>query len=78
MTEFPSFKTLNHCFIACERCPRLVAFRQNVPEKKQFCHQTYWKKPVCGFGDPNAYLLILGLAPSPQGGNRTGRIFTGD
>lgn len=61
----------------CRRCERLVHFRENVPEKKQWAG-TYWKRPVPGFGDPDAYLLILGLAPSAQGGNRTGRIFTGD
>ncbi len=61
----------------CRRCERLVHFRENVPEKKQWAG-TYWKKPVPGFGDPDARLLILGLAPSAQGGNRTGRIFTGD
>lgn len=71
----PSFKQLNECLIECRRCPRLVQFRENVPEKFD---QIYWKRPVPGFGDPNAYLLILGLAPSAQGGNRTGRIFTGD
>ncbi len=71
-------RELKSCITACTRCPRLVKFRENVPEKKQFADQTYWKKPVPGFGDPNAYLLILGLAPSAQGGNRTGRIFTGD
>lgn len=71
-------KELRACVTACTRCPRLVQFRENVPEKKQFEGQTYWKKPVSGFGDPHANLLILGLAPSAQGGNRTGRIFTGD
>ena len=74
----PTIKELNTCIAECRRCSRLVHFRENVPEKKQFAGQTYWKKPVPGFGDPNAYLLILGLAPSAQGGNRTGRIFTGD
>jgi uracil-DNA glycosylase family 4 len=73
-----SFKTLNGCVTECRLCPRLVKFRENVPEKKQFAGQTYWRRPVPGFGDPDAYLLILGLAPSAQGGNRTGRIFTGD
>lgn len=75
---FSNLKQLNLCVTACRRCPRLVRFRENVPEKEKFAGQTYWKKPVPGFGDPNAYLLILGLAPSAQGGNRTGRIFTGD
>lgn len=73
-----TFKQLNACITECRRCPRLVKFRENVPEKEKFAGQTYWKKPVPGFGDPEAYLLILGLAPSAQGGNRTGRIFTGD
>lgn len=75
---FPNMKDLNSCICTCTRCPRLVKFRENVPEKKQFEGQSYWKRPVPGFGDPAAYLLILGLAPSAQGGNRTGRIFTGD
>jgi uracil-DNA glycosylase family 4 len=69
---------LRSCLTSCTRCERLVKFRESVPQKKQFEGQTYWKKPVPGFGDPDAYLLILGLAPSAQGGNRTGRIFTGD
>lgn len=75
---FSSLKQLNACVTKCKRCPRLVKFRENVPEKEKFADQIYWKKPVPGFGDPKAYLLILGLAPSAQGGNRTGRIFTGD
>lgn len=70
-----TLKKLNTCITSCTRCPRLVKFRENVPEKMP---GPYWKKPVPGFGDPQAYLLILGLAPSAQGGNRTGRIFTGD
>jgi uracil-DNA glycosylase len=78
MSLFQTMKELKACVTGCTRCPRLVKFRENVPEKKQFEGRTYWKKPVPGFGDPNAYLLILGLAPSAQGGNRTGRIFTGD
>ncbi len=73
-----NFKELNNCITSCRLCPRLVKFRESVPEKAKFAGQTYWKKPVPGFGDHNAYLLILGLAPSAQGGNRTGRIFTGD
>lgn len=73
-----SLETLRTCITACRKCPRLVRFREHVPEKKLFAGQTYWKKPVPGFGDADAWLLILGLAPSAQGGNRTGRIFTGD
>jgi uracil-DNA glycosylase len=78
MKRFDSFMALNTCVSECRYCPRLVKFRENVPEKSKFQGQTYWKRPVPGFGDPKAFLLILGLAPSAQGGNRTGRIFTGD
>jgi uracil-DNA glycosylase len=64
----------------CRRCPRLVAWREQVAREKRaaFRDQTYWGRPVPGFGDPAARLLILGLAPAAHGGNRTGRIFTGD
>lgn len=75
---YKNLKILNAHITTCTLCPRLVKFRENVPEKNQFSDQPYWKKPVPGFGDPDAFLLILGLAPSAQGGNRTGRIFTGD
>lgn len=64
--------------ISCRRCPRLVEYRESVPCKATFSDQTYWRKPVPGFGDPNAWLLITGLAPAAHGGNRTGRVFTGD
>src|SRR5919206_5194962 len=66
--------------VACQRCPRLVAYLQQVAEQKvrRFRHETYWARPVPSFGDPQARLLILGLAPAAHGGNRTGRIFTGD
>src|SRR5262249_54740297 len=65
---------------ACERCPRLRAWCQEVArvKVKRFRHETYWGRPVPGFGDPAARLLIVGLAPAAQGGNRTGRGFTGD
>src|SRR5215204_6270340 len=64
----------------CRRCPRLVAWREQVAREKRaaFRDQEYWGRPVPGFGDPAAALLILGLAPAAHGGNRTGRIFTGD
>src|SRR5215203_3715138 len=64
----------------CRRCPRLVAWREQVAREKRaaFRDQEYWGRPVPGFGDPAARLLILGLAPAAHGGNRTGRIFTGD
>lgn len=73
-----SFDQLKACIVGCTKCPRLVAFRQEAPKRAIFKDQTYWRKPVAGFGDLNAWLLILGLAPSAQGANRTGRIFTGD
>ena len=66
--------------VECRRCPRLVAWRELVAREKRaaFRNQTYWGRPVPGFGDPAARLLVLGLAPAAHGGNRTGRIFTGD
>ncbi len=63
---------------ACRLCPRLVRYRESVRPAKRFAGWDYWHKPVPGFGDINARLLIVGLAPSAHGGNRTGRIFTGD
>lgn len=63
---------------ACRLCPRLTQYRESVLPKKKFQDDCYWKKPVKGFGDLNARLFVLGLAPSSHGGNRTGRIFTGD
>ena len=64
----------------CRKCPRLVCYRQEVAKEKRraFLDWDYWGKPVPGFGDPRAKLLILGLAPAAHGGNRTGRVFTGD
>jgi uracil-DNA glycosylase family 4 len=66
--------------IACRKCPRLVRYREAVALTKRpgFRAWTYWGRPVPGFGDPHARLLILGLAPAAHGGNRTGRVFTGD
>jgi uracil-DNA glycosylase family 4 len=65
---------------SCRACPRLVAWREEVARTKRasFASETYWGKPVPGFGDPAARLLIVGLAPAAHGGNRTGRVFTGD
>src|ERR687896_1623247 len=64
----------------CRRCPRLVAWREQVAREKRaaFRDQEYWGRPVPGFGDPAARLLVLGLAPAAHGANRTGRMFTGD
>src|SRR5690348_9680500 len=71
---------LNAEVVECTRCPRLVAWREQVAREKRaaFRDQTYWGRPMQGFGDPQARILILGLAPAAHGGNRTGRIFTGD
>jgi uracil-DNA glycosylase family 4 len=64
----------------CERCPRLVAWRQEVARERRaaFSDEEYWARPLPGFGDPAASLLVLGLAPAAHGANRTGRMFTGD
>lgn len=71
---------LNHEVIACTRCPRLVAYREEVAREKRRAYRdwTYWGKPVPGFGDAAARVLIMGLAPGAHGSNRTGRPFTGD
>src|SRR5712691_9554005 len=71
---------LNKEVIACRRCPRLVAWREQVACEKRAAFRTeeYWGKPITGFGDPRARVLICGLAPAAHGGNRTGRVFTGD
>jgi uracil-DNA glycosylase len=73
-------KVLDDEIVACRTCPRLVVYREKVAREKRraFRDWTYWGKPVPGFGDPDAALLILGLAPAAHGGNRTGRVFTGD
>ena len=65
---------------ACRTCPRLVAWREESAAKppRRFAGETYWARPVPGFGDPAARLLLVGLAPAAHGGNRTGRVFTGD
>jgi uracil-DNA glycosylase family 4 len=66
--------------VACRRCPRLVKWREQVAVEKRasFMDQDYWGRPVPGFGDPAARVLLVGLAPAAHGGNRTGRVFTGD
>ncbi|HKN73900.1 MAG TPA: uracil-DNA glycosylase [Candidatus Acidoferrum sp.] len=73
-------KILNEEIVACRKCPRLVEYRERVAREKRraFRDWTYWGKPVPGFGDAGAELLILGLAPAAHGANRTGRVFTGD
>ena len=74
------FKNLNKTIIKCRKCPRLVKFikKISVEKRKQNINEIYWGKPVTGFGDTDAKLLILGLAPAAHGGTRTGRAFTGD
>ena len=66
--------------VACRACPRLVAWREEAAAHppRRFRGQRYWARPVPGFGDPGARLLVVGLAPAAHGGNRTGRVFTGD
>jgi uracil-DNA glycosylase family 4 len=71
---------LNDRVVRCRRCPRLVRYVREIArdKKREFRDWEYWGKPVPSFGDPNARLLIIGLAPAAHGGNRTGRVFTGD
>ena len=71
---------LEHRITECFKCPRLVAWREQVAREKRaaFADQDYWGRPIPGFGDPAATLYVLGLAPAAHGGNRTGRVFTGD
>src|SRR5437868_8136086 len=71
---------LNEEIVACRKCPRLVAWREQVAQEKRAAYreEEYWGRPLPGFGDPRARVLVCGLAPAAHGGNRTGRIFTGD
>ena len=80
MTGTDSFQRLREETVACRRCPRLVAHRERVAreKKRQFRNESYWGRPVGGFGDPAARLVVIGLAPAAHGANRTGRVFTGD
>ncbi len=75
-----SLEQLEQDVVACRACPRLVAWREEVARTKRRAYQewTYWGRPVPGFGDPQAQLLVVGLAPGAHGANRTGRMFTGD
>ena len=74
------FKKLNNTIVKCKKCPRLIRFSKkiSITKRKQNITEVYWGKPVTGFGDINAKLMILGLAPAAHGGTRTGRAFTGD
>jgi len=80
MTAMSWLTILNQEVIACTRCPRLVAYREQVAREKRraYLDWEYWGKPVPGFGDPHTRVLIMGLAPGAHGSNRTGRPFTGD
>lgn len=80
LNQLTSIEAMNSILVNCRRCPRLVAWREEVARTKRraFRDWDYWGRPVPGFGDPAARLLIVGLAPAAHGGNRTGRSFTGD
>lgn len=69
---------LKRALINCSRCPRLVAYRESVRPLPRFAGQQYWRRPVPPWGDPKAKIVVVGLAPAAHGGNRTGRMFTGD
>ena len=74
------YKKLNNLIIRCNKCPRLIKFSKKISKekRKQNINEIYWGKPVTGFGDLNAKIMIVGLAPAAHGGTRTGRAFTGD
>ena len=74
------YKKLNNSIIRCNKCPRLIKFSKKISKekRKQNINEIYWGKPVTGFGDLNAKIMIVGLAPAAHGGTRTGRAFTGD
>ena len=80
MTDPAALARLTEEIVACRLCPRLVEWRERVAREKvaRFRGEVYWGRPVPGFGDPAARILLLGLAPAAHGGNRTGRVFTGD
>jgi uracil-DNA glycosylase family 4 len=80
LTSRRALRDLESEVVECRRCPRLVAWREQVAERKRAAYDDwdYWARPVPGFGDPDASVFVLGLAPAAHGGNRTGRVFTGD
>jgi uracil-DNA glycosylase family 4 len=80
VSERGALEDLEHEIVGCRLCPRLVAWREEVARTKRasFASETYWGRPLPGFGDPAATVVVLGLAPAAHGGNRTGRVFTGD
>ena len=80
VVELRQLERLTEAVVRCRKCPRLVAWREEVAEDppKRYRGQRYWARPLPGFGDERARVLVVGLAPAADGGNRTGRIFTGD
>jgi uracil-DNA glycosylase family 4 len=76
----PGLAEVHHSIVSCERCPRLRDYCRRIAHEKKRAHRydAYWGRPVPGFGDPDARLLLVGLAPAAHGANRTGRVFTGD
>jgi uracil-DNA glycosylase family 4 len=80
VTDRAALAALTAEIVICRRCPRLVEWRERVAREKvaRFRDETYWGRPLPGFGDPDARILLVGLAPAAHGGNRTGRLFTGD
>ena len=80
MTLKSQYTDLNKKIINCKKCSRLVAFRKKIAKekRKQYINEKYWGKTITGFGNTNAEILLVGLAPAAHGGNRTGRVFTGD
>jgi len=80
VTDRAALANLAEEIVACRACPRLVEWRERVASEKvaRFRDEVYWGRPLPGFGDPEARILLLGLAPAAHGGNRTGRVFTGD
>jgi uracil-DNA glycosylase family 4 len=80
VTDRAALAELTEEIVACRRCPRLVEWRERAAREKvaRFRDEVYWGRPVPGFGDPEARILLVGLAPAAHGGNRTGRVFTGD
>lgn len=80
MDPYPALRLLRDEVVACRACPRLVVWREQVAAEKRAAYrdEDYWGRPVPGFGDPAARILVVGLAPGAHGANRTGRMFTGD
>lgn len=80
MRHMMGWRDLNRTIVDCRLCPRLVKYREHVAETKRraFIQETYWGRPITGYGDLRARVLVVGLAPAAHGGNRTGRVLTGD